>query len=446
MIKKRLSFLTLTATALIMSSSLLFANGTTEIASGAQVAKVTSITQTDNGYDFGLLTDKDETVFHVNTDTQSVLSPASYRVGDYLTYNDNANTIRYITPLVLNGSVPFEEYQIQIEVPPTDYGTESLKNSFSYAYGSMIGTSMIQNKLTLQGAYFAKGLLDSFDTEGTNLYTTDEMNQFMDTFQNDIYAQGKMPSDSGEDMDMESVQMLTASDNIDDEYSYAYGYLLAMQMSMQGLDIDSQFLAEGAIDSIFSHDSLITDTQKQLALQDYQKVYQAEQKEMFEKVSADNLAASQAFLAANKTNEGVMTMDDGLQYKVLTPADGATPVESDIVSVNYELSDPTGNVIQTTFTTDAPVQMQISQLIPGFREALMQMNVGSTITAWIPPAIGYGEQGSDSIQPNMMLTFKIQLVSIDTAAVEAEQAAAAKAAAEQAAAAPAEEAPAADAE
>ncbi|MCH3915990.1 MAG: FKBP-type peptidyl-prolyl cis-trans isomerase [Spirochaetia bacterium] len=413
---KRKSVLIIAAVSLLLTSTMLFAEGTREVAPEADVAKVVNITKTGEGeWNFDVVTENAETTIHVDPSTKSIMNPANYRIGDYITVNPDTDTIRYITPLVINGIVPFKEFPVQITVPPTDYGTDNLAQAFSYAYGELIGKSMNDNKLTLQGGYFARGIIDCVNQAEHTLYTMDQLTDFLKTFQNDIMANNKLPKDNGEKMDMDQVKQLESSDNIDNEYSYAYGYLLSAQMLSQGLDIEGDYLAQGILDHLFSNTPLITDVQQQLAMNDYQKQYTEERQQEAAKLAKENLAAAETFLKTNKTNADVTTTADGIEYKVLTAGDGPIPASTDTVTLNYELSDPKGNVISTSFGSK-PVQFALNQVVPGFAEAVEQMHVGSTIITWIHPSLGYGENGTQGIEPNMMLTFKIQLISIDTAA------------------------------
>jgi FKBP-type peptidyl-prolyl cis-trans isomerase len=135
--------------------------------------------------------------------------------------------------------------------------------------------------------------------------------------------------------------------------------------------------------------------------------------------AANNLKAGKAFLAANKTKPGVITLADGLEYRVITShPTGATPTDSNSVSVIY-----TGSLINGTVFDDSrnhpdpgttdQTSFSVSGVVPGFAEALKLMHVGERIKVFIPSNLAYGTQGQfPSVPPNSVLIFDIELVSI----------------------------------
>jgi len=135
--------------------------------------------------------------------------------------------------------------------------------------------------------------------------------------------------------------------------------------------------------------------------------------------AAKNLKAGQAFLAANKTKPGVITLAGGLQYKVIsTNPSGDMPTDSSSVSVIY-----TGSLIGGTVFDDSrdhpdpgttdETSFNVTQVVPGFAEALKLMHVGDHITVYIPANLAYGTQGSfPAVPPNSVIIFDLTLVSI----------------------------------
>ncbi len=130
--------------------------------------------------------------------------------------------------------------------------------------------------------------------------------------------------------------------------------------------------------------------------------------------AAKNLAAGNAFLAANKTKPGVITLPDGVQYKVLSsnPA-GAMPTDSNSVTVNYTGTLIDGTVFDSSASHGGPQTFAVTGVVPGFAEALKHMHVGDHITVYIPSNLGYGTQGNfPTIPPNSVIIFDLQLLSI----------------------------------
>lgn len=126
-----------------------------------------------------------------------------------------------------------------------------------------------------------------------------------------------------------------------------------------------------------------------------------------------NKAQSDAFLAANKAKPGVVTLPDGLQYKVITEGKGAQPTETDTVTVDYAGTLVNGTEFDSSFKRGQPVTFRLNEVIPGWVEALKLMKAGSTWEIYIPPSLAYGEQGvPPAIGPNQALIFKVTLIDV----------------------------------
>jgi len=125
-------------------------------------------------------------------------------------------------------------------------------------------------------------------------------------------------------------------------------------------------------------------------------------------------AAAKAFMAANAKAAGVVTLPDGLQYKVVTsgPATGPHPQITDEVKVNYEGKLVSGKVFDSSFERGAPAVFPLSGLVHGWVEALQLMRPGDEWILYLPPALGYGDEDKGEIPPNSVLIFRIQLIGV----------------------------------
>ena len=120
-----------------------------------------------------------------------------------------------------------------------------------------------------------------------------------------------------------------------------------------------------------------------------------------------------AFLAANKNKPGVVTLPDGLQYKVITHGTGAKPTQNDMVTVDYVGTLIDGTEFDSSYKRGQPATFPVGGVIPGWVEALQLMKVGSTWELYIPPTLAYGERGAPpAIGPNQTLIFKVSLIDI----------------------------------
>ena len=129
------------------------------------------------------------------------------------------------------------------------------------------------------------------------------------------------------------------------------------------------------------------------------------------------LAEAAAFMADNADADGVVTLESGLQYKVLTAApEGAPgPDGNDLVRVHYEGSLTDGTVFDSSFERGAPYVTTPQQVVPGWTEALQRMKVGDEWLLYVPPELGYGRRGSGEIPPHAVLVFRLQLLDMAAA-------------------------------
>jgi len=128
---------------------------------------------------------------------------------------------------------------------------------------------------------------------------------------------------------------------------------------------------------------------------------------------SQNQMAGDAFLTANKKKPGVVTLADGLQYKVIKQGKGAKPTLNDTVTVNYAGRLVSGTEFDSSYKRGEPTTFPVSGVIPGWTEALQLMSPGSIWELYIPASLAYGERGAPpSIGPNETLIFKVELLDV----------------------------------
>lgn len=122
---------------------------------------------------------------------------------------------------------------------------------------------------------------------------------------------------------------------------------------------------------------------------------------------------SDNFLEKNKQAKGVVTLADGLQYKILKKGKGPKPSINDVVTVNYAGKLVDGTEFDSSYKRGEPTSFPVGGVIPGWVEALQLMPVGSVWELYIPPQLAYGETGAPPvIGPNQTLIFKVELLGI----------------------------------
>lgn len=194
--------------------------------------------------------------------------------------------------------------------------------------------------------------------------------------------------------------------------AYAIGFNIGMNLSGEGVepgDLSREDLIRGIFEALEGKELGVTQEQLQSAMQAFSEKMQSRMAENAQR----KLAVANQFLEENKKKEGVQVTDSGLQYKVLKAGSGASPKESDQVTVHYEGKLVDGSVFDSSIRRGQPATFQVGGVIPGWTEALQKMKVGDKWMLFIPPALAYGERGSPGgIGPNEALIFEVELLEI----------------------------------
>lgn len=125
--------------------------------------------------------------------------------------------------------------------------------------------------------------------------------------------------------------------------------------------------------------------------------------------------AAEFYMQSNARKPGVQTLPSGLQYEVVMtgPPGGASPDSNDLVKVDYEGKLTSGEVFDSSFGRGAPSVFTPDTVVPGWTEALQRMKVGDEWILYVPPELGYGEQGGPPrIPPNAVLVFRLRLLAV----------------------------------
>jgi len=208
------------------------------------------------------------------------------------------------------------------------------------------------------------------------------------------------------------IEYLPPPGTLEERFSYTYGYLLMVTAMRDVQGIDPVYFARGAYDSGVSNEPLIEQSSMNSVLYEYQDKLINEAARRLEELAKKNLEDAESFLAVNGKREGVITTSSGLQYEILEDAEGPMPSGDDTVKVNYRLTYLDGREGDASIR-GIPSAFDLSSLIPGFREGLMLMSVGSRFRFYVHPDLGYGETGSTKIEPNTLLIFDVDLVEIE---------------------------------
>jgi FKBP-type peptidyl-prolyl cis-trans isomerase FklB len=198
-----------------------------------------------------------------------------------------------------------------------------------------------------------------------------------------------------------------------EKQSYAMGMNLGLGLHRQGMTLDPALLARGMKDAMGGGKTLLTEEEARAAIQQLQGDVRAKMDAKSKEDSAANRKEGEAFLAANKSKEGVVALPSGLQYKILTAGNGPKPTASDTVSCNYRGTLINGKEFDSSYKRGQPASFPVNGVIKGWTEALQLMPVGSKWQLFIPSELAYGDRGAgNDIGPGETLIFEVELLSI----------------------------------
>ncbi len=192
--------------------------------------------------------------------------------------------------------------------------------------------------------------------------------------------------------------------------SYALGAYFSQGISQQGVDMDIPAFMQAVEDVLNKAQLKLSDEEVQTVLTQYQEKLANERNAS----ANNNKAAGENFLAENRKKEGVTTLPNGIQYKVLKEGTGPKPKSDSEVKVHYHGTHINGEVFDSSYDRGEPVSLSLAQVIKGWQEALPLMSVGSKYQFYIPAELAYGDRGAGtSIGPNEALVFDIELLGIN---------------------------------
>lgn len=194
--------------------------------------------------------------------------------------------------------------------------------------------------------------------------------------------------------------------------SYAIGENIGKSLKHDQLDVDPNIVSQGLKDGLTGAPSKISDAEAQAAMTNLRNKVMAQRQAEQQQAGDVNKKAGEQFMAANKAKEGVVTLPDGLQYKIVKAGTGPKPKASDTVTVNYRGTLIDGTEFDSSEKHGEAATLGVGQVIKGWTEALQLMPVGSKWQLVIPPDLAYGPQGAGPIGPDSTLIFDIELLSI----------------------------------
>lgn len=199
-------------------------------------------------------------------------------------------------------------------------------------------------------------------------------------------------------------------ESLTERISYAYGLMIARQLSDRGIEIDLAQFSEAFKAVMEKKEPLLSEDEVSAAFAENQKMLDAKNATGPDK---ENLDKGIAFLAENAKKEGVKTTASGLQYEVIKEGEGAKPKSTDEVRVHYHGTLIDGKVFDSSVERGEPTEFPLNRVIPGWTEGVQLMSKGSKYRFFIPYDLAYGDRGAGAdIKPYSALIFEVELLDI----------------------------------
>jgi len=195
--------------------------------------------------------------------------------------------------------------------------------------------------------------------------------------------------------------------------SYAVGYEIGRDFNDKQLDIELATVIRAIQDGYAKRDPAVPEEQLREALTKMQDQLLNQARAEFERVSNENKAASDRFLAQNRTKQGVTVLPSGIQYKVIDAGSGKRPTTNSEVQIHFRGSLASGQEFASTYTGNQAVTLRVAEApITGLQEILPLMAEGARWEVYLPPDKAYGDGPRSPIGPNQAVVFDVRLVEV----------------------------------
>jgi FKBP-type peptidyl-prolyl cis-trans isomerase FklB len=194
--------------------------------------------------------------------------------------------------------------------------------------------------------------------------------------------------------------------------SYALGLSIGTSLRKDSIEIDPGILIQGIKDATAGSKGVMSDDEIRQTMIELQTQVQSQAVAKNQQAIAANKKEGEAFLVANKTKPGVVTLPSGLQYKILVAGTGPKPTAADSVTCNYRGTFLNGTEFDSSYKRGEATTFSLTGVIHGWTEALQLMPVGSKWQLFVPSDLAYGDPGRDGIPPGSTLIFEVELLAI----------------------------------
>lgn len=194
--------------------------------------------------------------------------------------------------------------------------------------------------------------------------------------------------------------------------SYSVGWDIGEDIQRRGAEFDVETVIAAIRDSSAGAEPQVPADEMVALLTALQQKVRQEQAAAFQKLSEENQKASEEFLAANLSKNGIVALPSGIQYRIIDEGEGARPGMTSTVKVHYRGSRTDGLEFDSSFARGVPEEFNVENVLKGWQEVLPLMKTGATWQIFVPPELAFGPRGNPPVGPNEALVFDLKLVEI----------------------------------
>lgn len=203
-----------------------------------------------------------------------------------------------------------------------------------------------------------------------------------------------------------------SAESLKQKASYLIGFNMIKELKMQEIEVDLEQLLQGINDAAEGKQPTMSDEEIRSVGIAFDRMVEKRRQDLLAKIADDNMRQGTTFLNENKTQEGVIELESGLQYSVLQEGEGDSPRITDSVKIHLTEMFVDGTVVRTT-SGGQPVNITVGAWTRGVSEALQKMKVGAKWKLVVPSDLAYGVQGNPPVVgPNQVVIYDLELVEI----------------------------------
>ena len=330
---------------------------------------------------------------------------------------ENTEDLPSIT-IIGGADTPSDIYITANEEPApsfTPIDMDDLISLFNYAYGLKTMDDIKAESIPLNAQYFARGVLDAVSSPIPVLVSTVEIQNTIDQFVLEYYYEGKTFEPGNRPNSLDDLLNLPSPSNLEEAFSYAYTFSLIRELVDGEVDVRAESFILGGLDSLYDEERLLDGTGIDDAINNYINYLNEEYLKELENKGENNLAKAKEFLERNGREEGVITLNSGIQLMILDEDDtlGSNPTQYDTVIVDYNM------YVMDYETEDLEIidadywaELRLIEVDTALQSSIVALKVGQAGRTWIPPELLYGNRNIEGIEPNSIIVYDIALHDI----------------------------------